>query len=140
MILSALGGALLLVFAYGAYRGMKWVATSSKRVSGALNAIVGLTEQNKKLAEIGMMVTTELQMLRSAISQQDPTAETASYQAQQPRTPVGHIPFPNMPPSMYAVPVPDAKEEDLVVSDTDDKEMADQENLENLRLQGYDAE
>ena len=136
-------GALATVAAYGVYKAGKWTTVAVGDLSKGLVGIGVMAENNKQLADNSLMVATELQLLRSVISGNNPAA--ASSDMQDPSEGAASVPkptptpFPSRPPDAYRT-IPDATIEDTTVDDTDDARMVAYEKLEEMRQAGIEAD
>jgi hypothetical protein len=136
-LLYMLSGAAALAVAYGVYVGGRKVVETARALTAALGGIPKLIKSIADNSEALNKFSGELEFLRTAMlggspnfGPENPEAPPAS-----PRRPLPQ--FPGAPPF---VPVPDAEESDTQVIDTTDEELVEQENLEQVRGMGFEAE
>jgi hypothetical protein len=122
------------------YGGWRLTLASRELISG-LKGIGKIAESNKELVETSRQVATELQLLRSLMAanagepgKQDPREGEAPPSPPRPR-----VPFPTPGFEMGRI-IPDAVVSDTDIVDTTDDQLVALERLEELRLQGYDAD
>jgi hypothetical protein len=143
-LLYMLSGATALAVAYGVYWTAREFLSAGKSLTRAMSGIADLIESNKKMqaglhdtADQLRKLASELEFLRTAMIGGSPNFGPENPEAPAaPRKPM--VPFPGAPPMF--VPVPDAEESDTQVIDTTDEEHVQQEQLEEIRGQGFEAE
>ncbi len=140
--LTMLWGALAAAGAYGLFlAGKKAMETSRDLVSG-LQGIGKIAEANQKLVETSSAVAIELQLLRSTIMGANPAPAVEEDQgtvAEPARPKPTQYPFPAPNMDFYAN-APDAAVEDTTIDETDDAQMKQNEDIEAVRQQGYEAD
>lgn len=124
---------------------VRQVAKAGRRaygeVLGAMRGIGDTGETNKALLKMGEQVVVELSLLRTLFSAQGAATDYQQGIVQDSRLPEQQltVAYPRIPTDMFH-PVPDAKEEDTEVMETTDAGAAEQEQLEETRGRGFEAE
>lgn len=110
---------------------------------GAMKGVGKLAGVMQKLVDIGTSISMELQLLRSIMASNagpnigpEPSSAPAAGGSPGGR-PLHPFPAPNM--DIYR-DVPDAKIEDTIIDETDDAQMAENEQLEAVRDKGFEVE
>jgi len=142
--LTMLYGALTAALGYGIFLAVKKTSAATRELVAGLAGIGHIAETNQKLVESSLMVATELQMLRSSIVSN--VAPQAGNDEEPPapgpvRVPRHPFPPPNF--DIYKTFVPDTAEaapEDTEITDTSDAQLAEMEAIEEIRLQGFEAD
>ena len=135
-ILYMLAGATALAVAYGVFIGGRKVIQTAASLTAALGGIPKLIKSIADNSEALNKFSGELEFLRTAMLGGSPNF--APDNPPSPGAPPRPLPqFPGAPPF---IPVPDAAESDTDVIDTTDAELVEQENLEQIRGMGFEAE
>lgn len=136
-ILYMLAGAAALAVAYGCIMAGRKAGRAAKELTAALAGIPRLIKAIADNSEALNKFSGELEFLRTAMLGGSPNFGPDNPEAPAaPRKPM--VPFPGAPPMF--VPVPDAEESDTQVIETTDEEHVQQEQLEEIRGQGFEAE
>jgi hypothetical protein len=142
-ILSGLAGALILAALYGTLLLARKIGKGAAGLTAALNGIPQLVKSNMEVASALHRFSGELEFLRTAMLGGTPEAEpgAAASPTAQPRPRGGPIPsFPQWQPFVAApADIPDAEESDTEVIDTPDEEFVQQEQIDEIRGQGFAA-
>jgi hypothetical protein len=153
-ILSGLAGALILACTTGfiylllkAWKGLAALTASFQKVSDGLQAAkVHYFSMSHELSNVSLQLkklSGELEFLRTMMTAgAPPEAEPgAPENPAAPRGPSGKpIPqFPTWQPFVASVDVPDAAESDTEIIDTSDEELVQQEQLDEIRGNGFAA-
>lgn len=148
VVLGMICGAIAIALAYGAFVLGKKLTLFSRRLVDGLFAIGSMATTNQKLADTAAQVAIELQLLRSAMTTgvvneytDTPPGENddSSYPIGRtaPKKPV--YPKPNF--DLYRMAeAPDATIEDTEIVEQDDEQLVIQEQLEETRGNGFEAE
>jgi hypothetical protein len=142
-ILSGLAGAVILAAAYATFVLARRIGAGAKQLTAALNGIPKLVKSQQEVAVALHRFSGELEFLRTAMIGGTPEAEPgeAANPTAQPRPRGGPIPsFPQWQPFVASpADVPDAAVEDTEVIDTSDEDFVQQEQIEEIRGQGFAA-
>jgi len=143
-ILSGLAGAGALALAYGLFLVWRKTGKAAGDLIAAFQGIPQLVKSNQEVAVALHRFSGELEFLRTAMIGGTPpeAAPEAGDAPAAPRTPSGKpLPqFPTWQPYVAAVAdVPDAEVSDTEVLEQDDAALVEQEQLEEIRGQGFAA-
>lgn len=138
-LLYMLSGAAALAVAYGVIIGGRKAIRAASDLTAALGSIPKLIKSIADNSEALNKFSGELEFLRTAMLGGSPNFGPENLPPQPgPQTPRQPLPqFPGAPPF---IPVPDAEESDTLVIDTTDAELVEQEQLEEIRGKGFEAE
>lgn len=142
-ILYMLAGAAALAVAYGVFVGGRKFITAAASLTAAMAGIPKLIKAIVDNSEALNKFSGELEFLRTAVVGGSPNFGPGNPPlAQPPQGPQRPIPsWPGAPPGFPVyTPAPDAETDDTEVIDTTDAELVEQERLEEIRGQGFEAE
>ena len=142
-ILYMLAGAAALAVAYGVFVGGRKFITAAASLTAAMAGIPKLIKAIAENSEALNKFSGELEFLRTTITGGSPNFGPEN-PPQAPGAADTRKPMPSWPGAppgfpVYA-PAPDAETTDTEVIDTTDAELVEQERLEEIRGQGFEAE
>ncbi len=139
-ILSGLAGAVILAVGYFSVVLARKIGKGATALTAALNGIPALVKTNQEVAKALNRFSGELEFLRTVVTGGNPEPAPGDVAPAPPKPRGGPLPqFPAWIPSIATPDVPDAEEADTEVIETTDEELVEQEQLDEIRGQGFAA-